>query len=96
MDDDKKKKKFDLIDFRLMLTLAGAGCIIGLFYILLGKIAGVVLVVKKLLKAMAPIIIGFIIAFVLNPVVNKFRVGFRTILNKLFGDKVQKADADTV
>lgn len=87
MDDDKKKKKFDLIDVRLMLTLAGAGCIIGLFYILIGKIDGVILVVQKLLRAMAPIIIGFIIAFILNPVVNKFRVGFRTILNKLFNNK---------
>ena len=80
MDEDKKKKRLALIDAKLMLTLAGAGCIIVLFYLLIGKFGVLLAVLRKLLSAMSPIIVGFAIAFLLNPIVNRFRVDFRKLL----------------
>ena len=34
-DEDKRKKRLELFDIKWMLTLAGAGCIIVLFYLLM-------------------------------------------------------------
>ncbi|MBO5610244.1 MAG: AI-2E family transporter [Eubacterium sp.] len=69
---------------RRMMTLAGAGCIIVLFYLCIGKIGIFFSMLGTLLKAMTPILIGCFLAFVLNPIVNKFRIGFRSILGKMF------------
>ena len=79
MNEEKKKKRLELIDVRKMLTLAGAGCIIVLFYLLIGKLPGVFSAIGKLLSAMTPIIFGFVIAFLLNPIVNKMRVFFKNL-----------------
>lgn len=84
MDDDKRKKHLDLINVKMMLTLAGAGCIIVVFYLFIGKIGGVLEIIKKLLSSMAPIIIGLVIAFLLNPMVNKMRVNLRSTLKSTF------------
>lgn len=83
MDNEKRKRRLELIDVRKMLTLAGAGCIIVLFYLLIGKLSGVFSTIGKILSAMTPIIFGFVIAFLLNPIVNRFRVSFRTLLTKI-------------
>lgn len=84
MEEDNNKKKFSFIDMRRMMTLAGAGCIIVLFYLCIGKIGIFFSMLGTLLKAMTPILIGCFLAFVLNPIVNKFRIGFRSILVKMF------------
>ena len=84
MEEDNNKKKFSFIDMRRMMTLAGAGCIIVLFYLCIGKIGIFFSMLGTLLKAMTPILIGCFLAFVLNPIVNKFRIGFRSILGRIF------------
>ncbi len=91
-DKAKLNKRFDFIDVRLMLTLAGAGCIIGLFYLFIGKIGTVFGVLGEILSAMSPIIIGCIIAFLLNPVVNILRNDLKKIVSAVF----KKFDEDKV
>ena len=93
--DEKVKKKLNLLDVKRMLTIAGAGCIIVLFYLLLGRLGAIGSAIIKLFKAMSPIIIGCIIAFLLNPVVNRYRVRFTKLLSKIFKNadsaKIEKA-----
>lgn len=83
MDEEKRKRRSELIDVRRMLTLAGAGCIIVTFYLFVGKLTGLLAVLGKILSAMAPIIIGFVIAFMLNPIVNRLRVFFTKLIRKM-------------
>ena len=83
MEDNNKKKHFDLVDIKLMLTLAGAGCIIGIFYILIGHLGSFFSLIRKLLTSMSPIIIGGVIAFLLNPVVNRLRGGFNDLIKRM-------------
>ena len=83
-EDNKKKRKFTYIDFGRMMTLAGAGCIIVLFYLFIGKIGIIFSAIGTLIKAMTPILIGCFLAFVLNPIVNRLRIGFRGILGRIF------------
>ena len=83
MDEEKRRRRLNLIDVKKMLTLAGAGCIIVLFYLLIGKLSDVFAIISKLISAMAPIIIGFVIAFLLNPIVNRLRLGFKNILRRI-------------
>ncbi|MBO4863407.1 MAG: AI-2E family transporter [Eubacterium sp.] len=87
MEEDNKNRRFKYIDIERMLTLAGAGCIIVLFYLLIGRLGVILSVIGGLLKAMTPIIIGCIIAFLLNPLVNKLRVGLRKLLKNMFKEK---------
>lgn len=89
-DDINKKKHFDLIDIKLMLTLAGAGCIIGIFYIMIGHIGSFFEMLKKFISAMSPIIIGGVIAFLLNPIVNRLRMGLNDIFKKLMPKLTKK------
>ena len=89
-EDNNKKKHIDFLDTKLMFTLAGAGCIIGIFYIFVGHITAVFAVIKKLIASMAPIIIGGVIAFLLNPLVNKLRVCFNRFLKKTFPNMTKK------
>ena len=93
--DEKVKKRLNLIDVKRMFTLAGAGCIIVLFYLLLGRIDGVGSVLVKIFKSMSPIIIGFAIAFLLNPIVNRYRVRFNKLLNRIF-KKTSESKLDKV
>ena len=92
MEEEKKKKRLELVDAKLMFTLAGAGCIIVVFYLLLGQFPDVLSLIKKLLSAMSSIIIGCIIAFLLNPIVNRLR----NDLKKPVGFLIKKADDDKV
>ncbi|MCR5213309.1 MAG: AI-2E family transporter [Eubacterium sp.] len=93
-DDKKKKKRFDFIDLKLMFTLAGAGCVIVLFYMLIGKSSEFFGVITRLLRAMSPIIVGCIIAFLLNPIVNRFRNDLKkpltAILKKSSEEKITR------
>ncbi len=90
MEEERKDGKFNLIDVRKMLTLAGAGCIIVVFYLFIGKIGILFRLLGKLLSSMSAIIIGFIIAFLLNPIVNKLRMRFRGRFSKLFKKMSEK------
>ena len=83
-DEDKKKKRLDIVDIKLMLTLAGAGCIVVLFFLFIGKFSSVIIVVRKLFSALTPIIIGFVIAFLLNPLVNHLRKSLKSDFTKMF------------
>ncbi|SEP92006.1 Predicted PurR-regulated permease PerM [Lachnospiraceae bacterium NE2001] len=87
-DEEKKKKRLDLVDVRMMFTLAGAGCIVVLFFLFIGKFASVIEVIQKLFSAMTPIIIGFVIAFLLNPLVNHLRWAIKRDFKRMF----KKAD----
>ena len=87
MEDKKKNRPLNLIDVRQMLTLASAGCIIVLFYLLIGKFPGVLEVLGDLIRALTPIIIGCILAFLLNPIVNRLRVWLSQALKKVYKDK---------
>jgi len=77
-----RRHRFSSDDLRKAMTLAMALCIVVLFYLLLGKIGIFVSAVKKLLSAMSAIIVGAIIAFLLNPVVNKLRLWFVPFMTK--------------
>ena len=87
MEDKKKNRPLNLINVRQMLTLASAGCIIVLFYLLIGKFPGVLEGLGDLLRALTPIIIGCILAFLLNPIVNRLRVWLSQVLKKVYKDK---------
>ncbi len=89
MEEERKDSKLNLIDVRKMLTLAGAGCIIVIFYLFIGKISILFHLIGRLLKAMSAIIIGFIIAFLLNPIVNRLRMRFRETFGKLMKNSTQ-------
>ena len=90
IEEQNKKKNLNLIDIKLMLTLAGAGCIIGIFYILIGHLGVIGAFIRKIVSSMSPIIIGGVIAFLLNPVVNRFRMGFSDIIKKLAPNLTKK------
>ena len=83
-DEEKRKKHLELFDLKWMLTLAGAGCIIVLFYLLIGKLGFILGALIKLIQSAAAIINGVIIAFLLNPLVNKLRVKNRETLEVIF------------
>ena len=87
MEDNKKNRHLNFINVKQMLTLASAGCIIVLFYLLVGKFPRVLEGVGDLLRALTPIIIGCIIAFLLNPIVNRLRVWLSQLLKKAIKDK---------
>ena len=89
-DEEKKKKRLDLVDVKMMLTLAGAGCIVVLFFLFIGKFNSVLTIVSKLFSAMTPIIIGFVIAFLLNPLVNHLRRAIKNDLTKMFKKAKEK------
>ena len=83
-ENNNRKKRLEFIDFRKVLTLAAAGSIIVLFYLFIGKIEILLKMLGKVLIALYPIIIGVVIAFMLNPLVNRLRLRFRIIFGKLF------------
>ncbi|MBP3235093.1 MAG: AI-2E family transporter [Eubacterium sp.] len=87
MEDKKKNRHLDLIDTKRMLTIASAGCIIVLFYLLIGKFPLVLKSLGRLIRALSPIIIGCIIAFLLNPIVNRLRIWLREVFKNIFKDK---------
>ena len=87
MEDKKKNRHLDLIDTKRMLTIASAGCIIVLFYLLIGKFPLVLKSLGRLISALSPIIIGCIIAFLLNPIVNRLRIWLREVFKNIFKDK---------
>ncbi len=90
MEDNNKEKKFSLIDIKQMLTLAGAGCIIVVFFLFVGRLGILLDWFGKIMKAMTPILIGCVIAFLLNPIVNRFRMSFREIFYKRFPNVKKK------
>lgn len=71
------RDRFDKDNIKKGLVLAGALCIVVLFYLLIGKIGVIFAGINKLLNAMSPVIIGCIIAFLLNPIENVFEKWFR-------------------
>ena len=73
-----------------MLTLAGAGCIIVVFFLFVGRLGILLDWFGKIMKAMTPILIGCVIAFLLNPIVNRFRMSFREIFYKRFPNVKKK------
>ena len=84
MEEENRNKHNKFINVRLLLTLSGAGCVIVLFTIVIGWIPALLKGIGSVIKAMAPIIIGCMIAFLLNPLVNKFRISFRYLYLKAF------------
>jgi Predicted permease len=78
------KHGFDKDDIKKGLILAGSLCIVVVFYILIGKIGALFAAFGKLFKAMSSIIIGCIIAFLLNPLMNLIQKGVKKIYKKLF------------
>lgn len=65
-------KKWNQEDVRKGLILAGALCIVVLFYLLIGRIGAFFSALGKLLSAMSSVIAGCVIAFLLNPLVKLF------------------------
>ncbi len=82
--EDKRRKRLQLFDLKQMFTFAGAGCIIVLFFLFVGKFDKILDGFAKILSAMAPIITGLIIAFILNPLVNRLRVSIKKDFSKMF------------
>lgn len=82
--EERRKKRLELFDLKLMFTLAGAGCIVVSFFLLIGKFSDILSGIATIISAMAPIIVGVIIAFILNPLVNRLRVSIRKDLGRLF------------
>ena len=82
--------RLELVDVKMMLTLAGAGCIVVLFFLFIGKFNSVLTIISKLFSAMTPIIIGFVIAFLLNPLVNHLRRAIKNDLTKMFKKAKEK------
>ena len=58
--EDKRRKRLQLFDLKQMFTFAGAGCIIVLFFLFVGKFDKILDGFAKILSAMAPIITGLI------------------------------------
>ena len=81
---ERRKKRLELFDLKMMFTLAGAGCIVVLFFLFIGQFSKILDGFATIVSAMAPIITGLIIAFILNPLVNKLRVGIRKDFSKIF------------
>lgn len=81
---ERRKKRLELFDLKMMFTLAGAGCIVVLFFLFIGQFSKILDGFATIVSAMAPIITGLIIAFILNPLVNKLRVGIRRDFSKIF------------
>ena len=82
--EERRKKRLELFDLKMMFTLAGAGCIVVLFFLFIGQFTKILDDIATVISAMAPIITGLIIAFILNPLVNRLRVNLRKDFSKLF------------
>ena len=78
------KHGFNKDDIKKGLILAGSLCIVVVFYLLIGKIGALFAAFGKLFKAMSSIIIGCVIAFLLNPLMNLILRGCKKLYKKIF------------
>ena len=84
------KHGFNKDDIKKGLILAGSLCIVVVFYLLIGKIGALFALLGKLVKAMSSVIIGCVIAFLLNPVMNLLQRGFLKLYKKAFKNASEK------
>ncbi len=84
------KHGFNKEDIKKGLILSASLCIVVVFYILIGKIGLLFSALGKLITAMSSIIIGCVIAFLLNPLMNLFHKWFISIFTKFSKKKNEK------
>ncbi len=82
--EEKKRIKNPYV--KSMLAEAGAFCIAILFFFLIYKASGIRGSINKLISIMRPVVIGFIIAYLLMPVCRRLEKWF----DRLFGGKYGK------
>lgn len=79
--------KWNKEDIRKCAILAGALCVVVLFSQLIGKIGVLGHALGRLFSAMAPIIMGCVIAFLVCPIMNFFKSNLTKLLIKILGEK---------
>lgn len=85
--------KFDKEDMKKAAVFAGALCVVVLFSQLVGKIGVIGYGIVRLFKAMTPIIIGCVIAFLLCPIMNFFKERLTKLFRKMMKEEnAPKAD----
>ncbi|MCR5368416.1 AI-2E family transporter [Eubacterium sp.] len=80
-------KKWSNEDWKKCSVLAVSLCIVVTFYMLLGKLPGVLKFLGMIIGAFTPIIMGCVIAFLLTPVMNFFKGVFSKLFIKIMGEK---------
>ena len=70
------KHGFNKEDIKKGIILAGSLCVVIVFYYLLGKIGLFFMAIGKLISSMSSILVGCVIAFLLNPVMNLLHKAF--------------------
>ena len=83
-------QKWNKDELKKGLILTGSLCIVVLFSAMLGRIGTIFAIFNKILKAGAPLIIGFVIAFLLNPIMVFFDKLLMRGLKKLFAKVSEK------
>ena len=79
-----QNKNFKLKYFYIGLTafLTVAACVV--FFFLIYRLPGIFSVFKKILSVTQPVIIGFVIAYLVNPIANSINSGLLKLSNKFF------------
>ena len=79
-----QNKNFELKYFYIGLTafLTVAACVV--FFFLIYRLPGIFSVFKKILSVTQPVIIGFVIAYLVNPIANSINSGLLKLSNKFF------------
>ena len=84
------KHGFNKDDIKKGIILAASLCIVIVFYYLLGKIGLLFMAIGKLISSMSSIIVGCVIAFLLNPVMNLMHKAFISLYTKMFKKSSEK------
>ncbi|MBR6218430.1 MAG: AI-2E family transporter [Eubacterium sp.] len=79
-------KRWSKEDWKKCSVLAVSLCIVVTFYMLLGKLPGVLKFLGMIIGAFAPIIMGCVIAFLLTPVMNFLKGVFSKLFIKILGE----------
>lgn len=86
-----KNKNFKLKYFYIGLTafLTVAACVV--FFFLIYRLPGIFSVIGKILSVMQPVIIGLIIAYLVNPIANSINSGLLKLSKKYFNKRPEIA-----
>lgn len=83
MQNNKFKLKYLYIGLTAFLTVAA--CVV--FFFLIYRLPGILSFCKKMLSVLQPVIIGLIIAYLVNPIANSINSGLLKISKKYFNKK---------
>ena len=96
MPDDSERVERRAL-FRKLCSYVFAACIVIVFYFILKNQRSVSLAMDHVYKVIQPILIGFVMAFLMNPIMEFFEIRLFVVLKKIFkSDSVAKKTCRTL